>query len=151
MTTTAPHSKTGRNELCSCGSGKKFKRCCGAVDTASEDPASRFFGVAAVLVGLMLVAAVVVTAREMLASGPEQQAGKVWSEEHGHYHTVGGSGSGEGGPGKVWSEEHGHWHEAASGGEHVVLHADSPNAGALEGLHAAELEKAGERVVPPSE
>ncbi len=23
------HSKTGRNELCPCGSGKKYKRCCG--------------------------------------------------------------------------------------------------------------------------
>lgn len=24
------HSNTGRNALCSCGSGKKFKRCCGS-------------------------------------------------------------------------------------------------------------------------
>ena len=26
-----PKPKVGRNELCSCGSGKKFKKCCGAV------------------------------------------------------------------------------------------------------------------------
>jgi hypothetical protein len=30
-------SKIGRNEPCSCGSGKKFKKCCGR--TSSEDPA----------------------------------------------------------------------------------------------------------------
>ncbi len=30
-TTRPKTSKTGRNEPCSCGSGKKFKRCCGAV------------------------------------------------------------------------------------------------------------------------
>lgn len=24
-----PRNKTGRNEPCTCGSGKKFKRCCG--------------------------------------------------------------------------------------------------------------------------
>lgn len=146
MTTTP--SRMGRNELCACGSGKKFKRCCGAVDVAAEDPASRFFGVAAVLAGLMLVAAIVVTAREMFAGG-EQAARKVWSEEHGHYHTVGGSE--EGGPGKVWSEEHGHWHDANSGGTHVVLDAESPNAGALEGLHTAELDKAKDKVAPAGE
>jgi uncharacterized protein YecA (UPF0149 family) len=26
----ATSNKTGRNEACPCGSGKKFKRCCGA-------------------------------------------------------------------------------------------------------------------------
>src|SRR5882762_7041561 len=28
--------KTGRNEPCPCGSGKKFKRCCGAVSQSEE-------------------------------------------------------------------------------------------------------------------
>lgn len=27
---TKPHIKTGRNDLCPCGSGKKYKKCCGA-------------------------------------------------------------------------------------------------------------------------
>ena len=26
----APSNKIGRNDLCSCGSGKKYKRCCGS-------------------------------------------------------------------------------------------------------------------------
>lgn len=25
-------TKVGRNDLCSCGSGKKFKKCCGAAN-----------------------------------------------------------------------------------------------------------------------
>ena len=29
--------KIGRNDLCPCGSGKKFKKCHGAVDAASDD------------------------------------------------------------------------------------------------------------------
>ncbi len=30
-----PEPKIGRNEPCPCGSGKKFKKCCGALDTPS--------------------------------------------------------------------------------------------------------------------
>ena len=45
--------------------------------------------------------------------------GKVWSEEHGHWHDVGSGGSiqppGLPPPGKVWSEEHGHWHDVGPG------------------------------------
>jgi uncharacterized protein len=26
---TSPRKKVGRNELCPCGSGKKYKKCCG--------------------------------------------------------------------------------------------------------------------------
>jgi len=27
---TAPRAKVGRNDPCPCGSGKKYKKCCGA-------------------------------------------------------------------------------------------------------------------------
>jgi hypothetical protein len=38
--------------------------------------------------------------------------GKEWSEAHGHWHDIAGvSPSGPAPPGKVWSEEHGHWHD----------------------------------------
>ena len=30
-------SKTGRNEPCPCGSGKKYKKCCGSLDAANKD------------------------------------------------------------------------------------------------------------------
>ncbi|MEE8111496.1 MAG: hypothetical protein V3T54_02065, partial [Acidobacteriota bacterium] len=49
-------------------------------------------------------------------------AGKVWSEEHGHWHdapvgalntrTPGPQPAGPAPEGKVWSEVHGHWHDA---------------------------------------
>jgi uncharacterized protein YecA (UPF0149 family) len=29
--TASKTAKVGRNELCPCGSGKKYKRCCGAL------------------------------------------------------------------------------------------------------------------------
>ena len=62
--------------------------------------------------------------------GGSAPPGKVWSEEHGHYHDIAGSPSPRGinpgqaslnvpqpaGPvpeGKVWSTEHGHWHDIA--------------------------------------
>ncbi|MFN2427926.1 MAG: SEC-C metal-binding domain-containing protein [Candidatus Binatia bacterium] len=139
-------NRAGRNELCPCGSGKKYKRCCGAVDTAAEDPASRFFGVAAVLAGLMLVGGGFVFAQAFffddVATGK-----KVWSAEHGHYHDVGGdTGSAEGGPGKVWNEEHGHFHDAAK--PEPPTGADTPVAGALQGLRAAELDAAREKAAP---
>jgi hypothetical protein len=139
-TTTATNSnmKTGRNDLCPCGSNKKYKRCCGATEVGGEDTASRFFGVAAVLAGVAGVAGVVMVVGSLI-SGVEDEPKKVWSAEHGHYHTVGGDGSSEGGPGKVWSEEHGHWHDAATPAG-APLEAETPVEGALKGLREAQLE-----------
>jgi hypothetical protein len=45
----------------------------------------------------------------------EPPPGKVWSEEHGHWHDAEGPGTprpeGPAPPGKEWSEAHGHWHD----------------------------------------
>jgi hypothetical protein len=141
-------SSAGRNELCPCGSGKKYKRCCGNVDLAAEDTASRFFGVAVVLAGVMAVGGAFVFARAYFV---EETGKKVWSAEHGHYHTVGGGehASSEGGPGKVWSEEHGHWHEA--GKPEPPVAASKPVTGALEGLRSSELDAAGKKVAEPGQ
>jgi len=133
--------RIGRNDLCTCGSGKKFKRCCGAVDLAAEDVSSRFFGVAAVLAGLTLVVGLVLVVSAMF-SAEEASGGKVWSAEHGHYHNLDGGELNAGGPGKVWNEAHGHYHDVANGGATAGLHAEMPVAGALDGLRAAELEAA---------
>lgn len=140
MTNTA--RKSGRNDLCPCGSGRKYKRCCGAVVLDGEDGMSRFFGVASMLAGVGLLAGLVLVVFR-LATGPDEQGKKVWSAEHGHYHTVGGSEdhAGGGGPGKVWSEEHKHWHDAATK-PGAPMEAPSPTEGALQGLRAAQLEGA---------
>jgi hypothetical protein len=141
-------SRAGRNELCPCGSGKKYKRCCGNVDLAAEDTASRFFGVAAVLAAVMAVGGAFVFAQAFFFEEPGK---KVWSAEHGHYHTVGGGehGSSEGGPGKVWSEEHGHWHDAAK--PEAPVAGSKPVPGALEGLRSSQLDAAGRKVAEPGE
>ena len=144
MTTDKP--KAGRNELCHCGSGKKFKRCCGAVDLAAEDVSSRFFGVAAVLVGLMLLGGAAVFARAFFFDDLATGGKKVWSPEHGHYHTEGGSEASGGGPGKVWNEAHGHYHDTAK--SLPPLGGETPVPGALNGLRSAELDAAREKVSP---
>ena len=76
--------KTRRNELCSCGSGRKFKRCCEAKQKRGR------FGSRVLLVVVVsaIVGAVVLFidafTREAPAAGPRQ----VWSPEHGHYHNA---------------------------------------------------------------
>ena len=75
--------KTGRNEKCHCGSGKKFKQCC-----ARRAPGSGLswqllmVGVAGVIVAVIFFA--ISAARHDNSSTPA--AGRVWSTEHGHYH-----------------------------------------------------------------
>ena len=77
--------KTGRNETCPCGSGKKFKKCCEGKADASEKMRSRGLAAILIVVLLIVVAAVVVELRsEDDPVGPE----RVWSAEHGHYHDL---------------------------------------------------------------
>jgi hypothetical protein len=72
-------AKTGRNDLCSCGSGKKYKKCHG-VKTAS-DRQSRFL---MIVVGGALIAALAA----VVASVTTERTGdgRVWDPVHGHYH-----------------------------------------------------------------
>jgi hypothetical protein len=75
-------AKTGRNDLCTCGSGKKFKKCHG-VKTDSQRQ-SKFLMIivgGAVLAALAAVVASVTTDRR----GSE----RVWDPAHGHYHVNG--------------------------------------------------------------
>lgn len=79
MTTTA---KLGRNDLCACGSGKKFKNCCEGKTPSAKSGRVLMIVVAAMVLGG--VAAGVLAFRESSSAGP--MPGKVWSPEHGHYH-----------------------------------------------------------------
>ncbi|MCL4846585.1 MAG: SEC-C domain-containing protein [Acidobacteria bacterium] len=78
----AKSPKAGRNDLCPCGSGRKFKKCC---DKKAAGGTGRWL---AVLVVGALLAAVAFAAswalRDPGSSTP--RPGQVWSEEHGHYH-----------------------------------------------------------------
>ena len=77
-------SKTGRNELCPCGSGKKFKRCHGL--SADSAKSGRFLMIA---VGIGVLAAV---AAGVAAFTTERSSSvRVWDPAHGHYHDATGT------------------------------------------------------------
>lgn len=78
----ATNAKLGRNDPCACGSGKKFKHCCGGKTPAARG--STLLLVVVVLAVLGGLAAGVLSFRESSSAGPAP--GKVWSPEHGHYH-----------------------------------------------------------------
>ena len=74
-------SHTGRNDLCPCGSGKKYKKCCEA------KPKKRGNQLLLVVVGLLMAAGVVAGIAEFVSE--KSHVGRsqgVWSPEHGHYH-----------------------------------------------------------------
>jgi hypothetical protein len=75
-------SKTGRNELCPCGSGKKFKRCHGL--TSDSARSGRFLMIA---VGIGVLAAVVAG---VAAFTTDRSTVRVWDPAHGHYHDASG-------------------------------------------------------------
>jgi hypothetical protein len=76
-------SKAGRNELCTCGSGKKYKKCCGI-----KQDARRGNTVLMIVVGLLVVAGAAAVIRGFTTErGHVARPGSgVWSPEHGHYH-----------------------------------------------------------------
>ena len=72
-------AKTGRNDLCSCGSGKKFKKCHG-IKTASDRQSKMLM----IVVGGAMIAALAAGVASVTTDGA---AGRpVWDPAHGHYH-----------------------------------------------------------------
>ena len=76
-------AKPGRNELCSCGSGKKFKRCHGLAPDGSRN--GRLLMIA---VGVGVLAAV--AAGVAAFTSDRSSAARVWDPAHGHYHNSSG-------------------------------------------------------------
>ena len=76
-------SKTGRNELCHCGSGRKFKKC-----HALKSEEQRQSKILMIVLGGMLVAAVAVGVASY--TGKASGGTRTWSVEHGHYHDASG-------------------------------------------------------------
>lgn len=74
--------KIGRNDLCSCGSNKKFKKCCGLTEPRSRANMMMF-----VLIGTLVIAGLAAAATSFTTdiSHTPKSTG-VWSPEHGHYH-----------------------------------------------------------------
>jgi hypothetical protein len=75
-------SDAGRNELCPCGSGKKYKKCC-----ALKKTRARGATIMMLVVGLLLAAGVIAGITAMTSDRRDvARPGGVWSPEHGHYH-----------------------------------------------------------------
>ena len=77
-------AKTGRNDLCSCGSGRKFKKCC-----AGKTDASRTSRILMVLVGIAVVGALAAGFASFRGNSGNSSV-RVWDPAHGHYHDANG-------------------------------------------------------------
>jgi hypothetical protein len=74
--------KTGRNEPCPCGSGKKYKYCCEGKTPWYKQPTW-----AGILIVLVLLSAALLAWSQLTSEEANTDAqGRVWSPEHGHYH-----------------------------------------------------------------
>ncbi len=78
-------SKTGRNDLCPCGSGLKYKKCCESKDRSGGARNTMMI----IAVGGAVLAALVVGISSF-SSDRSSSATRVWSAEHGHYHDANG-------------------------------------------------------------
>jgi len=75
--------KTGRNDLCACGSGKKFKKCCALRRKGRKSLAT----IVIVLVATAILGAVVFGLSSIGQEGTMiPGSGRTWSPEHGHWH-----------------------------------------------------------------
>lgn len=78
-------AKLGRNDLCSCGSGRKYKKCC-----ASKDESG---GVRNTIMMIAVGGAVLAAIAVGITSFTSERTGgatRVWSTAHGHYHDANG-------------------------------------------------------------
>lgn len=78
-------AKTGRNDLCPCGSGRKYKKCCETKERGGV-VRNRLMLIA---VGGAMLAAIIAGIASFTG---DRQTGptRVWSTEHGHYHDASG-------------------------------------------------------------
>ena len=78
-------AKTGRNELCPCGSGKKYKRC-HEIKQQGGGASARMTLI--VVEGAMIAALLIGIAT--FTGGSSTTGVRIWSPEHGHYHDANG-------------------------------------------------------------
>ncbi len=93
----AAPAKIGRNDRCTCGSGKKYKNCCAVKAARKMSPASW-----AAIVALMAAGGVVIVlvfnvvrgggnGRSAVPSSGSCPPGQVWNAAHRHCHSLQGS------------------------------------------------------------
>ncbi len=77
--------KTGRNDPCPCGSGKKYKQCC---EGKAAERTTFLTKWSAVILGILVLLVAVGTVVSFFSDDERNSAppGKVWSPDHGHWH-----------------------------------------------------------------
>ena len=80
----AQKGKLGRNDRCSCGSGRKYKQCCELKAQRLDLKARIGLAALAAVVAGAVIYGVITVARHDGSAMPAP--GGVWSPEHGHYH-----------------------------------------------------------------
>ncbi len=80
----AAEKKVGRNARCPCGSGKKYKTCCGLKNNRLSTLA--WLALAAVAIVAVLALASVIRSAGGSRSIPTCPPGETWSTAHGHCH-----------------------------------------------------------------
>jgi hypothetical protein len=100
--------KTNRNSPCTCGSGMKYKQCCGQ----KEGKSSPFLVIVALVIGAVIVAGAIYVSKDGQPAAADAQA--VPAAAGSAQTDIPGSPQPPGPvpPGKVWNVEHGHWHDA---------------------------------------
>jgi hypothetical protein len=80
-----PMARAGRNDLCPCGSGQKYKKCC----ETKERGGAAHNRMMLLIVGGAVVAAILAGIAQFTG---ERSTGmtRIWSAEHGHYHDANG-------------------------------------------------------------
>ncbi len=78
-------AKTGRNDPCPCGSGKKYKQCCEGKAAEKTTFLTKWI---AVIVGILVLLVAVGTVASFFTDDQSNNAppGQVWSPDHGHWH-----------------------------------------------------------------
>ena len=74
-------TKAGRNDVCPCGSGKKYKKCC---ELKTQQKARGNTMLLVLVAGLVIAG--LAAGISSFRSERDPSSGKVWSPEHGHYH-----------------------------------------------------------------
>ena len=78
-------AKTGRNDPCPCGSGKKYKQCCEGKAAEKTTFLTKWI---AVILGILVLLVAAGTVASFFTDDQNKNAppGQVWSPEHGHWH-----------------------------------------------------------------
>jgi len=78
-------AKTGRNDLCPCGSGKKYKKCHETLERGGTAKGRLLM----IVVGAAVLGAIAVGVAQFTGEGTSGGT-RTWDPAHGHYHDSNG-------------------------------------------------------------